>query len=110
MGSGTRPQCLGRWITRITIHLQLQHFYAWILSDGPAGSSESPMALLEQRPRRQFGVDDQPICPQCGNAMHLTGRAPHLDYGGYDERQTFMCYVCRYESQRNADAGGKPCN
>ena len=42
--------------------------------------------------------------------MHLTGRAPHLDYGAYDERQTFMCYVCRYESQRNADAGGKPCN
>ncbi len=42
--------------------------------------------------------------------MHLTGRAPHLDYGGYDERQTFMCYVCRYESQRSADAGGKPYN
>ena len=42
--------------------------------------------------------------------MHLTGRAPHPDYGGYDERQTFMCYVCRYESQRSADASRNPYN
>jgi tRNA(Ile2) C34 agmatinyltransferase TiaS len=72
---------------------------------GATGSSESSMASLEQQPRHQ-----QPICPQCGNAMHLTGRTAHPDYGAYYERQTFMCYVCRYESQRSADANGNPHN
>ena len=77
---------------------------------GATGSAESSMASLEQQPRHRFGVDDQPICPQCGNAMHLTGRTLHPDYSAHYERQTFMCYVCRYESQRSADASGNPNN
>jgi len=42
--------------------------------------------------------------------MHLTARTPHPDYSAHYERQTFMCYVCRYESQRSADASGNPYN
>jgi hypothetical protein len=73
-------------------------------------SGEVPMSLLEQQPRRSFGVDDQPICPQCGDSMHLSGRAPHPEHGANYERQTFICYVFRYESLRSADATGNPCN
>jgi len=46
---------------------------------------------LSSNPGAIFGVDDQPVCP-------------------YYERQTFICYVCRYESQRSADASGNPYN
>jgi transposase-like protein len=73
-------------------------------------SGEVPMSLLEQQPRRSFGVDDQPICPQCGNSMHLSRRDPHPEHGAYYERQTFSCYACKYESQRSADTSGKPYN
>jgi hypothetical protein len=39
------------------------------------------MSLLEQQPRRSFGVDDQPICPQCGDTMHLCQRQLESDPG-----------------------------
>jgi hypothetical protein len=42
--------------------------------------------------------------------MHLSTRGPHPEYGAHYERQTFICYVCRYERLRNADASGKPYN
>ena len=76
-----------------------------------ASNSESPMSSLEQQPGRRFGVDDQPICPQCGNPMHLTGRDSHPEHGAYNyERQTFICYVCRYESLHSPDASGNQYN
>ena len=56
---------------------------------GAAGSF--PWHHLSSNPGGIFGVDDQPVCP-------------------YYERQTFICYVCRYESQRSAAAGGNPYN
>jgi transposase-like protein len=77
---------------------------------GTARSAENPMSSLEQQPRRSFGVDDQPSCPQCGDSMHLSSRDPHPEHGAYYERQTFVCYVCRYESLRSADASGNPYN
>jgi hypothetical protein len=73
-------------------------------------SGDVPMSLLEQQHRRSFGVDDRPICPQCGDSMHLSGRAPHPEHGANYERQTFICYGCRYESLRSADASGNPYN
>ncbi len=65
------------------------------------------MSSLEQQPGRRFCVDDQPICPQCGNPMHLTGRDSHSEYSAHNyEGQTFICYVCRYESLHSPDASG----
>jgi hypothetical protein len=65
------------------------------------------MSSLERQPQRNFCVDDQLICPQCGDLMHLSARDPHPEHEACYERQTFICYVCRYESLRSADASGK---
>ena len=43
--------------------------------------------------------------------MHLTGRDSHSEHGAYNyERQTFICYVCRYESLHSPDASGNQYN
>lgn len=65
------------------------------------------MSSLEKRPQRNFCFDDQLICSQCGDSMHRSARDPHPEHGARYERQAFICYVCRYECLRSADASGK---
>jgi C4-type Zn-finger protein len=65
------------------------------------------MASLELHTRRSAEVDDQSSCPQCGGTMHANGRDPRPEHSAYAQPQTFICYVCRYESPRHASSGGE---
>jgi hypothetical protein len=57
---------------------------------------------------RDFGVNDKPRCPNCGEPMFLTRRSPAADYALQYERQKFTCPGCNQESERVVDAAGKP--
>jgi uncharacterized protein YbaR (Trm112 family) len=54
-----------------------------------------------------LGATDTPACPKCKNAMSLTRRSPHPEYGCEFELQTFTCRVCRHEIKRNAGILGE---
>ena len=53
-----------------------------------------------------FGSADTLACPECRNAMRVTRRMPHPEYGYDFELQTFTCTVCRHEIKRSADRLG----
>ena len=55
----------------------------------------------------RFGVTDTPVCPKCKNLMSLTRRTPHLSRGRDFERQTFTCWACRCEIERDAGPLGE---
>ena len=57
---------------------------------------------------RDFGVNDKPRCPNCGEPMFLMRRSPAADYALQYERQKFTCPGCNQESERVVDAAGKP--
>jgi len=55
---------------------------------------------------RPWGAGDRPVCPNCGNGMHVIRRAPHSTHESF-EQQTLMC-ACGEEVERSADAKGDP--
>ena len=57
---------------------------------------------------RDFGVNDKPRCPNCGEPMFLMRRSPAADYALQYERQKFTCPGCNQESERVVDVAGKP--
>ena len=57
---------------------------------------------------RDFGVNDKPRCPNCGEPMFLMRRSPAADYALQYERQKFTCPGCNQEFERVVDAAGKP--
>ena len=57
---------------------------------------------------RNFGVNDKPLCRNCGKPMFLTRRSPAADYALQYERQKFTCPGCDQESERVVDAEGRP--
>lgn len=57
---------------------------------------------------RDFGVNDKPRCPNCGEPMFLMRRSPAADYALQYERQKFTCPGCDGESERIVDAEGRP--
>jgi hypothetical protein len=65
------------------------------------------MAQLQQIPRN-FGADDHPLCPSCGDQMHLIRRGPSKEHGLSFERQVFLCSTCTHEEIRSADKNGDP--
>jgi hypothetical protein len=66
------------------------------------------MSLQQQEPAHRFGSDDHMVCPECGNPMRLTRRAPHLVLGAAYERQILTCQNCSHQAERNADGQGNP--
>jgi hypothetical protein len=55
---------------------------------------------------RDFGVDDKPRCPNCGELTFLTRRAPAAEHALEYERQRFTCPGCGLELERVVDADG----
>jgi C4-type Zn-finger protein len=57
---------------------------------------------------RSFGINDRPLCPQCGQHMDLTRRSPNGPLDPSAEFQTFTCIECDFEATRIVDMEGKP--
>jgi predicted RNA-binding Zn-ribbon protein involved in translation (DUF1610 family) len=55
---------------------------------------------------RNFGVDDKPRCPNCGEPAFLSRRSPAGEHALQYERQRFTCPVCGLELERVVDADG----
>jgi hypothetical protein len=55
----------------------------------------------------RFGASDTPKCPKCKNIMRLSRRAPHPTRGEDFELQSFRCWICHQEMEREADIGGE---
>ena len=55
---------------------------------------------------RDFGVDDKPRCPNCGELTFLSRRSPAGQHTLEYERQRFTCPACGLELERVVDADG----
>jgi predicted RNA-binding Zn-ribbon protein involved in translation (DUF1610 family) len=55
---------------------------------------------------RDFGVDDKPRCPNCGELTFLSRRSPAGQRALEYERQRFTCPGCGLELERVVDADG----
>jgi predicted RNA-binding Zn-ribbon protein involved in translation (DUF1610 family) len=55
---------------------------------------------------RNFGVDDKPRCPNCGELAFLSRRSPAGEHALEYERQRFTCPGCGQEHERIVDADG----
>jgi hypothetical protein len=54
---------------------------------------------------RNFGVNDKPLCTNCGWPTSLSRRSPD-DFDRRYERQIFTCFGCDREIERIVDANG----
>lgn len=55
-----------------------------------------------------FGANDHPNCPDCGGRMSVIRRTPHSGFGSGYQLQRCVCLECRHETERSADAEGRP--
>jgi hypothetical protein len=70
--------------------------------------SEGAMLVQLLNPEiRSFGVNDHPLCPQCGRHMNLTRRGSNNPFDLSAEFQTFACIECDYEATRIVDTKAK---
>jgi hypothetical protein len=59
-----------------------------------------------EAPHLEFGVEDSPDCPLCGNQMPLSRRIAHQGFVEEFEVQTFTCGSCDVHVQRTIDESG----
>ena len=65
------------------------------------------MSMNQHMSVRDFGANDRPDCPMCGQDMYLSSRTTHPQLGSGYEFQIFSCKACDYEDARTANQDGE---